>query len=589
MINRILTLLLLLTLSITTYSQGGGTSQGAGTAASIYRSTFANLGTPVDGSVRYCTNCNVNTTPCTSGGTGAFATRVNGAWSCATASAVVGGITNSAPAGDIPLSDGTNLVASSVTEPSAGVVVMKEAGDTIAAALAPLPGLNIYRRNSSNKRLQMWGAGRAPGAYFYRTDGTIDAPTAVGDGFTLLELDAYAFAGGSSFPFAAGITLSSGQDYGAGTGLGVMDFNVNSQSGASGDMKLYPAAPDFASFPTVLDFPNGGIIGGQPNTPIDFRNYAAWPTYRARMFIPLRADGLTSVTEASPQSIGAGNLTSASTTATVVLTAHGFSTGQIIHIAAADQTEYNGWYVITVVDADTFTYTFAGSLTTPATGSITAARADAPIGPISAGAINYTSTLLFNTNKFTLDANGNGVFAGTATTTALRDGSNYQLKWDTDALGVFANDGTTYADIRAANFIMSNSSIRGDKTDGHSWTLEAWDVDAAASKPFMTCTNGNTPACALATPSGGLLTGNFSTLQQGGVTVATLSGSETLTNKLVQIPSTVVGSLGTCDAGATGQVKFVTDALLPVALATVGGGGAVKVPVVCTGSAWIVF
>jgi hypothetical protein len=33
---------------------------------------------------------------------------------------------------------------------------------------------------------------------------------------------------------------------------------------------------------------------------------------------------------------------------------------------------------------------------------------------------------------------------------------------------------------------------------------------------------------------------------------------------------------------------IVTDALTPVALATVAGGGAVKVPVICNGTNWIV-
>ena len=56
-----------------------------------------------------------------------------------------------------------------------------------------------------------------------------------------------------------------------------------------------------------------------------------------------------------------------------------------------------------------------------------------------------------------------------------------------------------------------------------------------------------------------------------------------------KIASTVVGSLGTCDAGATGTVKIVTDALVPVALATVAAGGAAVVPVYCNGTNWTVF
>lgn len=92
--------LLLLLIPITVYGQG------AGTAASIYSTTFANLGSPSNGSVRYCTNCNANTSPCTSGGTGAFANRVNGAWSCETAAADAGGTVTSI-ATTTPITGGT--------------------------------------------------------------------------------------------------------------------------------------------------------------------------------------------------------------------------------------------------------------------------------------------------------------------------------------------------------------------------------------------------------------------------------------------------------------------------------------------------
>ena len=55
-----------------------------GVLAFGYRSsTFAALSTPANGQVRYCSNC-AATSPCTSGGGGAVATRVGGAWNCST-------------------------------------------------------------------------------------------------------------------------------------------------------------------------------------------------------------------------------------------------------------------------------------------------------------------------------------------------------------------------------------------------------------------------------------------------------------------------------------------------------------------------
>ena len=68
-------------------------------------------------------------------------------------------------------------------------------------------------------------------------------------------------------------------------------------------------------------------------------------------------------------------ITSSSTTATVTKTDHGYSTGDEVTITGSDQAEYNGSYVITVTDADVFTYTFAGSATSPATGTIYAQSA----------------------------------------------------------------------------------------------------------------------------------------------------------------------------------------------------------------------
>lgn len=65
-------------------------------------------------------------------------------------------------------------------------------------------------------------------------------------------------------------------------------------------------------------------------------------------------------------------VTSASTTATAKTTAaHGLKSGQKIVIAGATQTEYNGTFAITRVNDKEFTYTFAGSGTSPATGTIT--------------------------------------------------------------------------------------------------------------------------------------------------------------------------------------------------------------------------
>lgn len=67
---------------------------------------------------------------------------------------------------------------------------------------------------------------------------------------------------------------------------------------------------------------------------------------------------------------------------------------------------------------------------------------------------------------------------------------------------------------------------------------------------------------------------------------AAQSGSGAVT--LPVAPITVVGSLPSCAAGSKGAIYMVTDALTPVVLSAVTGGGAVNVLVVCNGTNWIV-
>ena len=43
---------------------------------------FANLGTPINGTMYYCPDCTAGSNPATGGGTGAIAIRQNGAWKC---------------------------------------------------------------------------------------------------------------------------------------------------------------------------------------------------------------------------------------------------------------------------------------------------------------------------------------------------------------------------------------------------------------------------------------------------------------------------------------------------------------------------
>lgn len=68
-------------------------------------------------------------------------------------------------------------------------------------------------------------------------------------------------------------------------------------------------------------------------------------------------------------------ITRSSTTATATTASnHGYISGDIITVAGASQTDYNGDFTIVVTGLTTFTYTVANSPTTPATGTITAQK-----------------------------------------------------------------------------------------------------------------------------------------------------------------------------------------------------------------------
>lgn len=66
------------------------------------------------------------------------------------------------------------------------------------------------------------------------------------------------------------------------------------------------------------------------------------------------------------------SITRSSSTATVAHTTHGMTSGQVVVIRGANELAYNGAFSITVINADSYSYTVSGTPDTPATGTITA-------------------------------------------------------------------------------------------------------------------------------------------------------------------------------------------------------------------------
>lgn len=67
-------------------------------------------------------------------------------------------------------------------------------------------------------------------------------------------------------------------------------------------------------------------------------------------------------------------ITRSSSTATVTHTAHGYRSGAKVVISGAAEGEYNGLKTITVIDANSYSFTVSGTPATPATGTITSYR-----------------------------------------------------------------------------------------------------------------------------------------------------------------------------------------------------------------------
>ena len=96
------------------------------------------------------------------------------------------------------------------------------------------------------------------------------------------------------------------------------------------------------------------------------------------------------------------SITHVTTAATVNCTNHGFSNGQSVIIVGANQSQYNGTFIIVFVNSNQFTYTMASDPGVNATGSITASA--------SSGTIATATT---STNHGF--ANGQSVFISGAT------------------------------------------------------------------------------------------------------------------------------------------------------------------------------
>ena len=95
----------------------------------------------------------------------------------------------------------------------------------------------------------------------------------------------------------------------------------------------------------------------------------------------------------STVSVTLTSLTRSGTTATATVSSgHGLGSGMTITIAGANETDYNGDFVVTVTGETTFTYSVSGSPATPATGTITASYVGG-VAPITSANIGQDTNV----------------------------------------------------------------------------------------------------------------------------------------------------------------------------------------------------
>ena len=215
--------------------------------------------------------------------------------------------------------------------------------------------------------------------------------------------------------------------------------------------------------------------------------------------------------------IAVTSITRAGATATVTTTAaHGLSSGALVNIRGASQTEYNGDFTITVTGGSTFTYAVTGTPASPATGTILANQ-----GPIAAS--TYSDTV-FASTVYTNDGIEGLVMATQMTAYAYREGEA------TAAIAYPAGETCAADDTCDMKQFVDRIYLFRGKYDG--------DIFSVSSM-----TRAATTVTVTTSASHGLATGDWVTVsgaveyQYNGIWGITVTGATTFTFTIAATPA----------------------------------------------------
>jgi hypothetical protein len=204
---------------------------------------------------------------------------------------------------------------------------------------------------------------------------------------------------------------------------------------------------------------------------------------------------------------------------------------------------------------------------------------------VTVGAGNFDAYIRITVAAGGVPTAGNIVYGGTGYTSF---GGFSALPAISSIPYTFLLTGTLTSNVQ---FIMQHGTMQ---SQSNQWifannTTGAFSVNVCVAGVTDACSGGRT-----ATPIQGTNNNTSLFVQTDGLLNLDIVGGGLINGKFAYVTSTVqttavlTSALPTCNAGAEGTRSGVTDALAPVALATVVGGGAIHVGVYCSGTAWIV-
>jgi hypothetical protein len=203
-------------------------------------------------------------------------------------------------------------------------------------------------------------------------------------------------------------------------------------------------------------------------------------------------------------------ITRSGATATATVAAHGIGIGQTgwRTISGANESDYNGTYLVTSVTATTFSYTVANSPTTPATGTI------AYNTPGSGWTIAYSAT---NKRSYRMGSgalarkyfrvNDNAAGTGGAKEALIR---GFNAMSDVDS--------GTAAFPTSGQSVLTENSLVIRKSNTATSTVRAWDIWADDRTFILLIANGDVASTYSATYAG-----EYYTMASGDTTCAMLS------------------------------------------------------------------